>query len=125
MNRERFLNVSAFPAPEPLQKILESLRTLPEETYLRVLHRREPCLLFPKLESDGFAYACRPTSRSEEAGSAAENVGFEIFIWRVRDAVAARAVRERTGDAASSAEEQSSAGYRQGEAKRGADHSAG
>ncbi len=53
---EILLNVSTLPAPEPFQRITEALATLPEGARLRVLHRREPFPLYPRLLAAGFHY---------------------------------------------------------------------
>jgi len=75
------LDVSALPAPEPLDRILEALAGLQAGQYLHVLHRREPWPLFDILDRDGYAWHL-------QAGGAA---GFEIFIWKKDDAAAAAA----------------------------------
>ncbi len=76
MGVEHLLDVSALPAPEPLEVVLDALGHLDEGDYLRVLHRREPWPLFPILEERGFAYRLQPGQRS----------AFEILIWRKADA---------------------------------------
>ena len=72
---ETCIDVSDLEPCEPLQRTLEAVRGLRPGDRLRVIHRREPRLLFPLLERDGFDWVCRPG----EAG------GFEILIWRAGD----------------------------------------
>ncbi len=73
--RERVLDVSALPPPEPLERALEALDRLAPGEYLRLLHRREPRLLYPQLEARGFCYRVRP----------GQGVPFEVLIWRKGD----------------------------------------
>ncbi len=48
--------------------------------WLRVVHRREPHLLYPLLERGGFSWHTRPGG----------DAGYEIFIWRQGDPEAER-----------------------------------
>lgn len=80
----RILDVSALPAPEPLEQVLAALPSLGPGEYLHVLHRREPWPLFELLEAEGFEAHMQP------GGPA----GFEILIWRRGDAEAAAAAAE-------------------------------
>jgi hypothetical protein len=82
--REHLLDVSDLPPPEPLEQCLAALEVLPPGVYLRVLHRREPYLLYPILDEGGFAYV---TVTGERAP-------LEIFIWRRGDAAAEDALRQ-------------------------------
>ncbi|MET0119190.1 MAG: DUF2249 domain-containing protein [Sedimenticola sp.] len=75
---ERLLDVSELEPCEPLEQTLQAIATLVPGEYLRVIHRREPNLLYPMLEKGGFAWNCR------EGGP----VGYEIFIWRSDDQAA-------------------------------------
>jgi uncharacterized protein (DUF2249 family) len=50
------VNVSALAPPEPMQVILSSLATLPNETLLKVVHRREPFPLYEQLTINGWLY---------------------------------------------------------------------
>jgi hypothetical protein len=87
MSRERVLDVSALPPPEPLERTLESVDTLQPGEYLRMRHRREPWLLFPELDTRGFRYHMQ--SGTETA--------FEVFIWREGDAEAEAAAERAAG----------------------------
>lgn len=75
MGVEHLVDVSALPAPEPLENVLDALEKLGPGDYLRVLHRREPWPLFPILEERGFAYRLQPGQQS----------AFDILIWRGAD----------------------------------------
>ncbi|GMU85746.1 MAG: hypothetical protein AMXMBFR48_09880 [Ignavibacteriales bacterium] len=48
------LDVRGLEPPEPMIKILEKLTRLPECAVLLVHHHREPVMLYPKLEENGF-----------------------------------------------------------------------
>ena len=50
---ELWLDVSELEPCEPLERTLAALAGLGSGDYLRVLHRREPRLLFPLLERQG------------------------------------------------------------------------
>ncbi|WP_207063066.1 DUF2249 domain-containing protein [Motiliproteus sp. SC1-56] len=65
------LDVSDLAPPEPLERILVTLRNLGPDEVLKVHHRREPRPLFPLLLENGFHYLCR------QQGEAA----FRIYIW--------------------------------------------
>ena len=75
---EKLIDVSMLEPCEPLERTLEAIRTLAPGDHLRVLHRREPRLLFPMLEQSGFSWFCR----------LAEEGKVELFIWRAGDSVA-------------------------------------
>ena len=50
------LDVSELPAPEPFQKIMAELTQLKQNDYLKVVHRKEPLLLYKPLEQLGFDF---------------------------------------------------------------------
>lgn len=52
----RKLDVRQLAAPEPLERILAELETLPEDAQLEVTHWREPLLLYPILDARGWQY---------------------------------------------------------------------
>ena len=81
---EHLLDVRALEPCEPLQRSLESCRGLRAGDYLKVLHRREPHLLYPMLEKLDFKWHCLAVAQAD----------FEIFIWRSDDAVADSDVRK-------------------------------
>ncbi|HJX11124.1 MAG TPA: DUF2249 domain-containing protein, partial [Candidatus Binatia bacterium] len=54
---ERVLDVSDLPPPEPLEQVTAALGNLAPGDYLRILHRREPLLLYPWLEEHGFVWS--------------------------------------------------------------------
>ncbi len=76
---EKCIDVSDLEPCEPLERTLEAVRGLRPGDRLRVIHRREPRLLFPLLERDGFDWVCRR----------GEGGGFEILVWRAGDVKAA------------------------------------
>ncbi|MDH3354163.1 MAG: hypothetical protein OEL79_02975 [Chromatiales bacterium] len=53
MNRIE-LDISEGEAPEPLIRATEALQQLPEDSYLHITHRMEPCRLYDYLERNGF-----------------------------------------------------------------------
>jgi uncharacterized protein (DUF2249 family) len=81
---ENTLDVSKLEPCEPLERTLAAIRELGKGDYLRVIHRREPHLLYPMLEKSGFAWRTCPGGPSQ----------FEIFIWRQGDAEAEQAVTQ-------------------------------
>ncbi len=56
---EHELDVRDLPAPEPFERIVETLSALPAGDTLRVIHRREPLLLYPALERLGWRHETR------------------------------------------------------------------
>lgn len=50
------VDVSALAPPEPMQVILSTLSTLPDNGMLKVLHRREPFPLYERLIASGWVY---------------------------------------------------------------------
>ncbi|MCP3688329.1 MAG: DUF2249 domain-containing protein [Gammaproteobacteria bacterium] len=50
----RSIDVRGLEAPEPLEVILENLKTLASDEQLQVTHWREPLLLYPILEQQGW-----------------------------------------------------------------------
>ncbi len=81
---EQLLDVSDLEPCEPLQKSLAAATALPAGDYLRVIHRREPHLLYPLLEESGLRWALR------QGGPA----GYEILIWRDGDIAAEAQARD-------------------------------
>ena len=78
---EKALDVSGLEPPEPRDRIVAALDQLPPGRYLRVLHHREPLLLYPWLQEQGYAWHTQ----------AGRTTAFEIFIWRAADTTAATA----------------------------------
>lgn len=83
---ERILDVSDLEPCEPLERTLQAVGNLNAGEYLRVIHRREPHLLYPVLEKMGFDWRIRPGGASE----------FEIYIWKRTDSVAGSAALLRS-----------------------------
>lgn len=87
MSAEVLLDVSDLEPPEPLVQVLEAAEQLKPGQYLRMLHRREPCLLFGNLDDNHFSYYQRKGTAS----------AVEVFIWREKDDEAAAAVQAIVG----------------------------
>lgn len=83
MTSEVLLDVSDLEPPEPLVQTLEAAEQLQPGQYLRMLHRRDPCMLYGKLDDNHFRYFQRKGTTS----------AVEVFIWAEEDAEAARAVK--------------------------------
>ncbi len=76
---------------EPMERTLEGLAALGPGDYLRVIHRREPHLLYPILQQQGYEWATHPLGPAS----------YEIYIWRTGDASAkADAQRNMPGQGA-------------------------
>ena len=78
---EILLDVSELEPPEPLTLTLEAAEDLAAGQYLRMLHRRDPCMLYGNLDDNGFKYIQREGTTT----------AVELFIWREDDAEAAAA----------------------------------
>ncbi len=83
MAKEVLLDVSELEPPEPLELTLEAAERLKPGQYLRMLHRRDPCLLYGNLDNNGFKYYQRQGSTT----------AVELFIWRENDVEAENAVQ--------------------------------
>ena len=80
MVTERLLDVSDLEPPEPLVLTLEAAGGLQAGEYLRMRHRRDPCLLFDNLRERGLAWLVRH----------GRDPAVEVFIWRGGDVEAER-----------------------------------
>ena len=86
---EKVLDVSMLEPCQPLEQSLERVRRLEAGDYLRVIHRRDPKLLYPLLEQMGYLWhTLRP-----------ENDRYEILIWRGGDKAAESDVASRLEEA--------------------------
>jgi uncharacterized protein (DUF2249 family) len=54
--RERLLDVRDLEPPEPLERVLAELDTLGRDECIRMLHRRDPHMLYPILDREHFAH---------------------------------------------------------------------
>lgn len=79
---EILLDVSDLEPPEPLTLTLDAVEQLAAGQYLRMLHRRDPCMLYGNLDNNGFKYFQRKGAIT----------AVEMFIWRENDVKAAAAV---------------------------------
>jgi len=80
---EILLDVSDLEPPEPLTLTLDAAEALAAGQYLRMLHRRDPCMLYGNLDDNGFKYIQREGTTT----------AVELFIWREHDDKAAAAVK--------------------------------
>lgn len=78
MSKEIALDVRGLAPPEPLEKALQAAAALQPGERLRMVHDREPCLLYPLLDKRGFRYLAEAQAEDR----------FEILIWRKGDAEA-------------------------------------
>lgn len=83
MSCEILLDVSELEPPEPLVLALDAAEQLQPGEYLRMLHRREPHLLYTNLDERHFKYYTRPGTRT----------AIEVFIWSENDAEATSAMQ--------------------------------
>jgi len=79
---EHYLDVSMLEPCEPMEQTLAAIKKLQPGDYLKVIHRREPHLVYPMLEKAGFAWRTEPGGLSE----------FQIYIWHRDDQDAESAV---------------------------------
>jgi tRNA 2-thiouridine synthesizing protein A len=83
MGTERILDVRGLEQPEPLLRALAALDTLGNGEYLRLLSDRDPVLLYPLLDQQGFA--CKSVDHAAIV---------ELLIWQMSDYTAAQRVRD-------------------------------
>jgi len=83
MPEELLLDVSDLAPPDPLELTLEATEKLQPGQYIRMLHRREPCLLYGNLDKNRFSYLQRKGTKT----------AVEVFIWVQNDDTAAHAVQ--------------------------------
>jgi TusA-related sulfurtransferase len=79
MSRELILDVRGLEPPEPLERALNAAAALLPGECLRMIHSREPCLLYPLLAKRGFQHLAEAKAEDHH----------EILIWRRDDAEAA------------------------------------
>ena len=82
---EIVLDVSELEPCEPMERTLAAVENLDKGEYLRVIHRREPRLLYPVLDKMGCDWRCCPGGVSR----------FEIYIWKRTDRAAGSAAALR------------------------------
>ncbi|MCP4044203.1 MAG: DUF2249 domain-containing protein [Gammaproteobacteria bacterium] len=81
---EIYIDVSALPPCEPLDRALEAIEKIGKGEYIRMLHRREPMLLYPILEEQGFAYLTIANHGNED---------ITVLIWKMDDSIAEAGAR--------------------------------
>ncbi|MBS4098714.1 MAG: DUF2249 domain-containing protein [Sulfuricella sp.] len=72
MSKELLLDVRGLEAPQPLEQVLEQAAQLLPGQQLRVIHFREPCLLYPLLKKRGFAHRTLVDDDNH----------FEFLVWK-------------------------------------------
>ena len=92
MGKEHLVDARDMELPAPLLSALAELDALACGDYLRMLSRRDPVLLYPMLDSQGFSY-----TRQRIHGES-----YEILIWRSGDAAAEQAAQARIAAASHS-----------------------
>lgn len=69
---DKTLDVCGLHPPEPMERVLSALDSIPDNNRLRVLIDREPFPLYPILQRNGYRYRTEPV----------EDGRYEITIWR-------------------------------------------
>jgi TusA-related sulfurtransferase len=72
MAEDRVIDVRGLEPPQPLENVLEEAARLEAGQRLRVIHTREPCLLYPLLAKRGFEH--ETLVNGDEL--------FEFLVWR-------------------------------------------
>jgi len=54
--KEIVIDTRELPSPEPMQRVIESLDKIDDETYIKMVHRMEPKMLFNILRKNGFDF---------------------------------------------------------------------
>ena len=67
---EILLDTRELEAPEPLELVMKNLAKLDQNTYIKMIHRMEPRLLYNHLLNNGFIYDIEKKDES-----------FHIFIY--------------------------------------------
>lgn len=68
------VDVSELAAPEPLRTVVSRLPEITPGSYIHMIHRMEPCILFPILQENGYGHCM--TTRPD---------GVDIYIWLASD----------------------------------------
>ena len=83
---ERTLDVSELEPPEPLERALATAESLTPGAFVRMTHRRYPCLLEAQLAERGFRCIILGDDEDDFV---------EAFIWRDGDEAGEAAARRR------------------------------
>lgn len=78
-----YLDVSEFPAPEPLEKVLALLSSADQNEIICMTHRQHPCALSPILNERGYSSA-----------TVEKNNLIYIYIWHSRNLDALEIVKK-------------------------------
>ncbi|MEA3288997.1 MAG: DUF2249 domain-containing protein [Campylobacterota bacterium] len=71
MYKEIILDTRELEAPEPMEKVMDTLPSLDKTNYIKMIHRIEPRMLYDHLEQNDFKYK---TVQNED--------GFYIYICK-------------------------------------------
>ena len=80
MTAERIVDVRGMEIPEPLLRALAALDDLARGQYLHLLSNRDPVLLYPLLEQQGFGYESHDLEGT-----------VHVLVWRDGDITAQQA----------------------------------
>lgn len=53
---EVIVDTRELESPEPMQRVIDSLHKINDKTYLKMIHRMEPRMLFGILKKNGFEF---------------------------------------------------------------------
>lgn len=67
---EIILDTRELEAPEPIEKVFKTLPSLDDDSYIKMIHRMEPKMLYNYLEQNGFLYK-----------TVSNETDFYIYIW--------------------------------------------
>lgn len=56
MYKEITLDCSMLESPEPMNLVVENLHKIEENSYIKMIHRMEPMMLYTVLKQNGFKY---------------------------------------------------------------------
>ncbi len=70
MSQEIFLDTRELEAPEPMGLVLKNLQNLNNKTYIKMVHRIEPLMLYVHLETNKLHY--KTIKKDEE---------IVVYIW--------------------------------------------
>lgn len=81
---EILLDVHELPAPEPMERALDTLDSLVVGCYIKMIHRMQPFPLYRVLDENGFRFRV----------TGGEVGGFIIYIWRADDTATEQAIKQ-------------------------------
>ncbi len=81
---KHLVDVSELEAPQPMERVLDTLIDLKTGDWICMQHRMEPFPLYPILTDLGFAHLTLSI----------DSPGYQILIWRQNDDLAEQALRK-------------------------------